>query len=189
MTRRLLAAALVGALLASPAVAQRQTEAEAVRQFTRTATVQTVDQVTRQVLLRDDETGDVFVLTPSAERRNLERVEPGDQLIVSYVYAVAARMAAPREGGEGAAMLVGEAAEGQRPGLVVGDAVTTVFTLDRYDRTQHIATVRGADGKTQIINVREPEMRAFASGLPSGARIEVTFSEAVAVGVAPHASR
>jgi hypothetical protein len=177
------AAALFGGLASvagSPAVAQ---EAEVTETLTVSATVQIVDQVTREVLLRDDATGEVFMLQAGPEVRNLAQLEPGDVVEATWVLSVAARMALEGEEGSAAAMVGGRAEEGAKPGALVGEAVSTVVTFLSWDAAANVATVEDAEGVVRRVAVRRPEMQAYAADLSRGDRVEITFTEAVAIGV------
>lgn len=176
-------AAAMMLLAAAPAMAQRQTSAESIEVIERTATVQTVDAETRQVLLRDDESGESFVIVAGPEVRNFAQIDPGDVVVATYTHGVSARIALAGESGSGAGAAVVTAAEGQTPGAAAGVVETAIITLDGYDRTQHLARFRGEDGVTHILRVEDQAMRDFASGLRPGTRVEVTFSEAIAIGL------
>ena len=58
------------------------------------ATVETVDQQTRTVLLRGP-TGALLTVHAGPEVRNLPQVKPGDQVVVRYAESVAARIVRP----------------------------------------------------------------------------------------------
>ena len=58
------------------------------------ATVETVDQQARTVLLRGP-TGGLLTVHAGPEVRNLPQVKPGDQVVVRYTEAVAARIVRP----------------------------------------------------------------------------------------------
>ena len=50
-----------------------------------------------------------------------------------------------------------------------------------YDAATAIATIIDAEGVTREIFVETPEGRDFASNLKKGDRVEVTFTEALAI--------
>ena len=186
MTRRLhaLAAAALAMTLAacadSPSVTQ---EAERQESAVVTATVQSVDLETRQVLLRDDQTGDVGVFTAGPEVRNLPQLEAGDRVRIEYFDSVAVRMAEP---GEDATPLTvaaaGRAPEGQRPGGFVATSTDLVMEFVSYDAGLQTATLIDPEGERVTVPV-QPEMRAFAKARTPGERIHVTLSEAVAIDI------
>lgn len=174
------ALALSALSLAGPAAGQGAETSETV---TVTATVQTVDQETRQVLLRDDATGEIFVIVAGPEVVNLPQLEAGDVVAATYLRAAAARMALPGEEGTAVAVAGGAAEEGDKPGAMMGESVSTVVTFVSWDAATNVATATDDAGATREIAVRSPEMQAFAAGLSAGDRVEVTLTEAMAIGV------
>ena len=75
-----------------------------------TATVETVDQRTRMVLLRGP-AGGLLTVHAGPEARNLPRVRPGDRVVIRNVETIAAQIARPGEpaaGGPGHLPMRGE---------------------------------------------------------------------------------
>ena len=150
---------------------------------TATATVQNIDQSTRNVTLRDDADGTTFTVTAGPEVRNLDQVEPGDHVRIDFYRATTVSMADPSDTGEPmTAVVAGRAAEGERPGAgaVVTDSM--VVTVVGYDRSTGLATFRAPDGLTRRAVV-PPELRGFAETRGPGSRVLVTMTRAVAVSV------
>jgi hypothetical protein len=147
------------------------------------ATVEAVDQSTRQVQLRDNADGSSFVVTAGPEVRNLEQVEAGDQVNVDFYRAVTASMADPADTGEPAtAVLAGRTPEGARPGALAATSESLVVTVVNYDDNTGIATFRTPDGRTRTAAV-PPNLRSFARSRGPGSRVLVTMTDAVAVSV------
>jgi hypothetical protein len=147
------------------------------------ATVEAVDQSTREVRLRDNADGTVFVVTAGPEVRNLDQVAPGDQVNVDFYRAVTASMADPADTGEAeVAVLTGQAPEGARPGALAATSESMVVTLVNYDDSTGIATFRTPDGLTRSAAV-PPNLRTFARSRGPGSRVLVTMTDAVAVSV------
>ena len=67
---------------------------------TATATVESVDQATRQVVLRDDADGTTFAVTAGPEVRNLPQLAAGDRVQLDYYQSLAVAMADPADTGE-----------------------------------------------------------------------------------------
>lgn len=185
MTRRTLRLLPAAACLAAAAQLPAEAEARAAvtDSYTRTATVQTVDPVTREVLLRDDRSGEVFVFTADEDLRNFDRIEPADTVVATLVRGVATALATPGMASPTATMATARAAEGEMPGGMAGASITAVATLLSYDADAHVATVRDDAGVVRELTLRRPELRDFARTLSPGDRVEVTFSEAVIVTV------
>ena len=147
------------------------------------ATVEAIDQSTRQVRLRDNADGTSFVVTAGPEVRNLEQVAVGDQVNVDFYRAVTASMADPADSGEAAtAVVAGRSPEGARPGALAATSESMVVTLVNYDDKTGIATFRTPDGLTRTAAV-PPNLRTFARSRGPGSRVLVTITNAVAVSV------
>jgi hypothetical protein len=145
-----------------------------------TATVEAVNRDTREVMLRtaDDRW---FTATLGPDVRNFDRIETGDTVRAVFAESVAAEMAAVDAGGEPTGRtVVARAPEGAGPGALVGSEVTTVVTFQDLDPATDRVTFTTPDGLTHSL-VLEPEMRDFAAGLEPGDRVQVTYTEAVAV--------
>ena len=94
------------------------------------ATVEAIDQSTRQVRLRDNADGTSFVVTAGSEVRNLDQVAAGDQVNVDFYRAVTASMADPADTGEPVtAVVAGRAPEGAAPGALAATSESMVVTL------------------------------------------------------------
>jgi hypothetical protein len=155
--------------------------------ITSSATVEAVDQTTRQVQLRDNADGTSFVVTAGPEVRNLEQVKAGDQVNVDFYQAVTASMADPSDTGEPVtAVVAGRAPEGAMPGALAATSQSMVVTVVNYDDSTGIATLRTPDGRTRTAAV-PPNLRTFARSRGPGSRVLVTMTDAVAVSVTPAA--
>ena len=175
----LLPAAAALSLLAAPALAQDSVKVVDVVEAS--ATVQTVDPETRQILLKDNADGDVFVVTAGEEVKNFAQIESGDQVKIAYSLGRAARMALPGQTGTSSAVVGGTAEQGEKPGLAVGTVTTTVLEFVSYEPGPRQATVIDAEGVERTITVETPEGQEFASELNKGDKVEITFTEALAI--------
>lgn len=148
------------------------------------ATVQTVDLVTREVLLRVE--GDRLVtVTAGPEVRNLDRIGPGDEVVASYVESITARMAAPEEVAVTRTGVAGERAPvGGQPGAAAGMAIQSIVEWVSYEPQSAIATFTGPTGIIHSVVVPE-EMRSFAAARRAGDRVAVEYTTAVAIGIEP----
>jgi hypothetical protein len=173
-------------MMASIAACARDTPptAGAMREFAAelTATVEAVDRDTREVMLRT--ANDRYVTaTLGPDVRNFDQIETGDTVRIVFAESVVAEMAAVDASDEptGGAV-VARTPAGDRPGALVGTEVTTVVTFRDLDPATGRVTFTTPDGFTHSL-VLEPEMREFAMGLEPGDRVQVTYTEAVAVTV------
>ena len=164
----------------SPEPVRITEEAQAV------AVVESVNQRTREVVLRGQD-GDRVAVTAGPEVRNLAQLRRGDRVVLTYGEALAVEMAPP--GAEGPPLEVAEGAvrarPGQRPGGAVGREVRARVRIEAVDRgTGRVAFV-GPRGVRRVVTPREPEMADFVRRLRPGDEVDVTYSEAAAVRVEP----
>jgi hypothetical protein len=188
MSPRILTVALAGALLLAGCAGQRdepppaQSTAQRETVIETMATVEKVDQTTREVTLRATD-GEVVTVVAGPEVRNLPQLAAGDVVRLSYLESIALRMAEPGEGGPATATVIaGRNAEGEQPGGIVGAAVNMVVTFQSYDPATATATFLTPEGQTESVIVH-PAMRAFAAARRSGDRVAVELTNAVAVSI------
>ena len=122
MTRLPIIAALVAAF-AAPALAQ-PAPAGVARTATSAATVESIDQASRQAVLRGED-GALVTLELSPEVRNLRQVKPGDRVTVTYEQSLAAAISpqATSVRQSRARLGDGRAKPGDRPGAAAGRLV------------------------------------------------------------------
>jgi hypothetical protein len=193
VTRRLgpLAGLLLAGLLAgcsTPPAAPSAAAAPAVRERVREAraTVTGVDAAARTVALRMED-GTARSVKAGPEARNLDQVKVGDTVVVRYREAIAAQLAPA-----GRADRVAETAEelsrtppGARPGGTAATSTTSTVTVNAVDTAANTVTATGVDGVRRTFEVRDPGMREFLRTLKAGDRVDVTYSEALAIEVLP----
>ncbi len=174
---------LAGLLLMGCSEMSSQSQASQETLTTATATVEAVDQSTRDVTLRDDADGSTFTVNAGPEVRNLAQVNKGDHVQVDFYQSVTASMADPSDTGEAQqAVVAGRAPEGARPGALAASSQSMVVTLINYDAATGLASFRTPDGLTRRAIV-PPELRNFAAARGNGSRVLVTMTRAVAVSV------
>jgi hypothetical protein len=132
------------------------------------------------VTLETDE-GETLRVTAPPEMRNFAQIEPGDVATLEIYGSVAVRVADAAAPAETQTLAVlGRAPEGARPGAIAGAVTTATLEFVSYDPATFEAALILPDGEPIVVPV-EPEMRAFAVARAPGERIEVTFSDAVAL--------
>ncbi len=150
------------------------------------AVVESIDQSTRTVLLRE-ENGDLETITVSPEVRNLAQVKAGDRVLTRIRLGVVAEMAPSDGSGEPVAKtdVAGRAQPGEKPGTFVRSAVRVRVTFDSYDpKTRTVDfTLPSGDQRTTVL--RTKPMQDFAADLKNGDKVDVTFRRSVAVAVLP----
>jgi hypothetical protein len=160
-----------------PVVSSRLQKAE--------ATVTAIDPATREVSL--DGPNGPFSVVVSHQLKNFDKVHVGDKVVVSYYEGVAARMA--KNGGKAAEPASSTFAyrnhAGDQPGGGAGMSTTGTVTIQAVDPSTNTVAFMGADGMVHIIAVRSPNMQHFVRTLKPGDKVEVTYTQSIAVNVVP----
>ncbi len=119
--------------------------------------------------------------------RNLDQVKVGDKVVVSYFQGLAAEVKKAGEGAEGVETEVASerSAKGERPAGSVGVTMRTVVTIRSVDTAFNTVSFVRSDGIMRVIAIETPEGREFIRGLRPGDRVEITYTEAVAMEVRP----
>jgi hypothetical protein len=190
MTRFHACLAGVAAMLsacAAPAQTPPRPEPTAVaREAQFVAVVESVNQSTREVVLRGPE-GNRVTVTAGPEVRNLAQVRRGDRVVVTYGAALAVEMAPPGGGGPPAEVATGmaRAEPGARPAGAVGQRVRARVRIQEVDPVTGRVAFVGPQGVRRVVTPQNPAMADFARRLRPGDEVDMTYAEAVAVRVEP----
>jgi len=154
-----------------------------------TATVESVDQKTRHLVLRGPNGGRMALIAgPAVE--NLSKVKRGDKVRVHYVEALAASLAKPGTGGGGATVTQqggisrGATASGD-PTATVGGQVRSTVVIQGVDRALNTVTFTGPGNVAETVAVRDPDAQRFIATLQPGDRVDVVYTESVALDLEP----
>jgi hypothetical protein len=152
-----------------------------------TATVESVDRTTREVLLSTPNA--LLTVKAGPEVRNLDQLKSGDRVVVEYAEAVAVALSQPGDPRAPAAAMVAarRAPPGARPGAGVAEAVRVRVAIQSVNAAGTQVTFVGPSGTPRTVTVRDPAMQDFARRLRPGDQVEVAFVEAVVVRVEPMA--
>lgn len=183
LPRATLGAFVIGAtgFLSSPTLAA-PAPVIAQQTVTSVATVESIDQSTRQILLTDS-SGNLVTIVAGPAVRNLAQVHAGDQVQLTYDQAIAVQMAPPGSNlpsptGEVAAS---RAARGQLPAGAASMLVHVTVRVDAIDGASHTATFTGPNGVTHTVLLRSPAMQNFASKLKPGDNVHIDYLQAISI--------
>ncbi len=144
-----------------------------------TATVEDINQATREVTLKNTHTGNLVTFVAGPDVRNLAQVAKGDIVTIQYGEAIGVslektsgtvRERKVTEGGE-------RAKPGEKPGGVAVRQVTVVASIEKIDK-DHV-TLRGPEN-TETIKVKDPEV---LKKIKVGDFVKAVYTEAVAIKV------
>jgi len=149
----------------------------------KTATVEKIDHATRIVTLKGPE-GNTVTFKVGPEAHNLDKVKAGDTVNVKYYEAVAWQVIKPGMGKPGvtSTTVAERAPKGAQPGGAVGTQVTLLATIVAIDPDGTHVTLKGPQGNTQRVAVRNPEN---LKKVKVGDEVEITYTEAMAISVEP----
>ncbi len=176
----LLAAALPA--VAAEKASQKAAVSETVKL---TATVKSVDYDNRLITLQGQD-GKAMTVEASPEVKRLKEIKAGDMVVINYTQAIAAELKkAGSESGVSVKEDVKKAKASEKPGISGKREVKATVTIDAVDLKNNIVTFTGPQGNVNIVAVKRPQMREFLKTLKVGDKVDVTFTEAVAVSVEP----
>jgi hypothetical protein len=185
--RRSLAVAMVAVATAAFAGDKPLSRSESVQLR---ATVETIDQATRTLVLKG-ESGERAVVVAGPDVRNLTQVKEGDTVLLTYKIGLAATIK-PRGTTASAPVETAtaeRAGQGQRPSVSVGRTLASTVKIDSVDTSFNTVTFTRADGITRVIAVEDPEAQKFLRRLRPGDAVEIAYTEATAVSVEPAAPK
>ena len=142
-----------------------------------TATVVEIDHKTRTITLKAaDGRTESFVVDAAA--KNLDQVNKGDLVVVTYAEALAYEV---KKGGTTSSTAVAAAAKpGEKPAAVVARETKVTVTITAIDEKAPSVTFKGPAGNTRTIKVKHPEK---LKTVKVGDQVELTYTEALALTV------
>ena len=147
-----------------------------------TAIITAIDQATREVSLKGPPGREVTV-TAGPEVKNFAQMKVGDRVNVEYVEALALELKKGSTAAVGSTAQVGAgtAKSGARPAGIVGQQVTVTAEVVALDPESQTVTLRGPR-RTVDLKVADPAQFKLVA---KGDRVEVTYTEAIAIAVEP----
>jgi hypothetical protein len=173
-------AALVAAVIVPTASAQQaKSQAAAV---TQTFTIVAIDATNRIVTLKDkDGYTDSVYAGPEVQRFNELKV--GDKVTFTYyesvVYQIQKPGAAPAPAGEQTGIV---RSTGPKPGGTLSQQLTATVTIQAIDMKIPSVTIKMDDGTVSSFKVED---KKNLEGVKVGDRVQITYTQALAISVAP----
>ena len=150
-----------------------------------TATIEAIDTAKRTVTLRNQQGQTAPVKVPAD--MDLGKLKKGDVVDIAFYESVAVNVAAPGEAVPGitGASDAARSQPGGQPGRAAMEQVTVTSTVTAIDQAAHTVTIRGPQGATRTIPVKNPALQQKMKGLKVGDLVQLTFTEAVAARLQP----
>lgn len=146
-----------------------------------------VDQKHRLLALEGDD-GGRMVLPVAEEFRDFERARVGDQVIVSYTEAIAWQVKPSDKGAPGVSTreTLSNPRAGEAPGGAIERAITITATITAFDVARGTVTLTGPQGRSNTLKAHRP---ADLEKIRVGDLVDITYSEALAVGIRQEAKK
>jgi hypothetical protein len=145
-----------------------------------TAKVAKIDHKTREVTLKADD-GQEYSFVASEEARNLDQVQVGDIVTITYAEAFVYEV---QKGGQaadqGTVVAGGRSAAGEKPAGAIARETKVTVLITAIDPTVPSVTFKGPAGNTRTIKVMHPEK---LQGVSVGDTVDITYTEALAIKV------
>ena len=145
--------------------------------------MQAVNKTDRTVTLRNAQGQSNTIAVPADV--DLNRLKKGDRVLIGVYQTLSLRVLPPGSAALGATAAGGSTAPGQPEGRAWGQQLVVVNEVTAIDLVTHTATLRGADGQSRTVAVKDPQMQDRMRNLRVGDLVELTYSEAVAAKVLP----
>ena len=154
------------------------------------ATVEAINPATREVTLKGPNGREVTVKA-GTRVRNLSNVHVGDKVIASYYEGIAAQMSKSGETAKepAASTFAYRNQAGEPGGGGIGRSVTSTVTIEALDAANHTVAFRRPDGTIDVVTLKSPQMQSFAQTLNRGDKVDVTYTESIAVNLVPAPTR
>lgn len=151
-----------------------------------TATVEAIDQKTREVTLKGPK-GGVVTFVAGPEVKNLAQVKKGDELVVEYAHALAIDLKKSSKTAVSRTIVEGgkAAAPGQKPGVVAGRQINVTAKIDAIDTKTNVVTLTGVE-HTVDLKVKDP---AVLKNFKVGDFVDAVYAEAIAIKVQKPAAK
>jgi len=161
---------------ASSAPARDHPAAGAVASATVRATVESIDQKTREVTLRRDD-GELVTLVVSEEARNLAQVAKGDIVTASYQVGLVVALGPPgKEPVRVDDTQAARTAAGQKPGGAIQQTVAVTATVVGIDMATHTVTLKGPKRTVDLPVAKDVDLTKVKVGDQVGAVYQESFA-------------
>ena len=151
-----------------------------------TATVTALDKATRDVTLKGPQ-GNELTLTAGPDVKNFDQIKVGDQVNVEFIQALTLELK------KGGGLVVARteqkgavaAKPGEKPAAAAGRQVTIVADVIATDPAKQTITLKGPK---QTVDMRITDPEQFKR-IAKGDQVEATYTQAVAMVLAPAAKK
>lgn len=154
------------------------------------AVVETVDPVSRELLLRGSggaQSGALVTMVVGPQVRRLNEIRPGDRVTVVYYQALAAQVvnvfspqSQPFEG-----VSVDRRDTAERPGGQVTRVRRGRVTITAVDPSTSTVSFVGPNNLVRTVTAKNPQVQSLVRRLRVGDQVDIVYEEALAISVEP----
>jgi Cu/Ag efflux protein CusF len=179
--RIFLNAALAAALFFTPSMALAQAPAVVKNVVTETFTIEAINHSSRIVSLKNKE-GFVEDVVCGPEVQRFDALKVGDRVTLSYRESIATAIRRPGTAPKPAQSSTVTRTPGTSPGGTISQEMTVGAAIEAIDMKVPSVTIKADNGKRMSFKVSDAKN---LEGYKAGDKIEITYTQAFAVSVAP----
>jgi len=172
-------AILISLLSLSGAKAQETKGQAVVSSQTVTATVLSVNQKTREVVIKTQD-GETHNFIAGDDVKNLAQVKKGDIITAVYTEAIAYEVKEHGTTGVTTSSATASAKPGEKPAAAMAQQTTVTVIITAIDPNAPTVTFMGPRGNKETIKVRDPKNLV---GVKVGDKVDITYTESLAIKV------
>ena len=142
--------------------------------------------IQRSRLLVLDGPAGTSVIAAGPEVKNFDQIKVGDKVKVTYKAAFAAKITKSKEQPNDHGRCGGlHRAQGSMPAAAVGKRSPRTVVIESVDTSFDTVSFKRPDGLVRTIAVESPEGKKFIRTLKKGDKVDVEYTEALAISVVP----
>ena len=175
------AIATLAVLFVAPAAMHAQKPVSAAAVITETFSIEAIDSATRTVTLKDKD-GLLTDVVCGPEVQRFDALKVGDKVTFRYHESVVSTIRRPGAAAKAPGSAAVTRTPGTTPGGTIAQQMTAVVTLEAIDAKVPSVTIRTDNGRRMSFRV---ENAKNLEGYKVGDKIEITYTQALAVSVTP----
>ncbi len=180
--KRAICLALIGVLTTLACAAKEPFKKEETLEVS--ATIEGVYPESRLLVLNGPAGHSVIAAGP--EVKNFDQIKVGDKVKVTYTAAFAAKITKSKDKPETTVDAAAYTAPvGSKPAAAVGQTISSTVVIESVDTSFDAVSFMRPDGLVRTIAVESPEGKKFIRTLKKGDKVDVEYTEALAISVVP----
>ena len=148
------------------------------------AKIEAIDTENRLLVMRGP--GGIATIQAGPEIKNFDQINVGDEVKVTFTSALAAAITKSKEQASTQVDAASYTAPtGSKPAGAVGASVKTTVVIESVDTSFETVSFKRPDGYERTIAPATPEGKKFIKSLKKGDKVDVEYTEALAISVVP----